>query len=150
MTKSTPDLRERALAYLTRREYSRAELYQKLRPYAGEEDLDALLETFEKRGWLSDKRYVDQMVHARRGKVGSLKLAHELRAKGVAETLVAQAVREARATDRETALKWWRKKFGVLPQSREEWARQARFLQGRGFGMETIRAVLDGKVEEFE
>ena len=68
MTKSTPSLRERALGYLTRREYSRAELYRKLQPYAGDEDVDALLEEFQQRGWLSDKRYTDQMVHARRGK----------------------------------------------------------------------------------
>ncbi len=150
MTKSTPSLRERALGYLTRREYSRAELYRKLQPYAGDEDVDALLEEFQQRGWLSDKRYMDQMVHARRGKVGSLKLAHELRANGVADELVDQAISEARAEDRETALKWWRKKFGALPQSREEWAKQARFLQGRGFGMDTIKAVLNGDIEDLE
>ncbi len=151
MTKSTPNLRERALGYLTRREYSRAELYRKLQPYAGDEDVDALLEDFQKRGWLSDQRYTDQMVHARRGKVGSLKLAHELRANGVSDELVAQAVSEASEEDRETALKWWRKKFGTLPASREEWAKQARFLQGRGFGMETIKAVLSGRdIDDFE
>ncbi len=150
MRKPTPSLRERALGHLTRREYSRAELYRKLQAHAGDEDLDALLDDFHRRGWLSDARYADQMVHARRGKYGSLKVAHELRAQGVAEDLVEKAVAEVRNEDRETALNLWRKKFGITPQSRDEWARQARYLQGRGFGTETIRAVLRGDLEDLE
>ncbi len=145
---STPSLRERALGYLTRREYSRQELYRKLLPYAGEEDLDGLLEEFRQRGWISDARYADQMVHARRGKYGSLKLAHELRAQGVSEDLVSQAVSEVREDELGTAQALWRKKFGAPPASREEWAKQARYLQGRGFGMDTIKAVLRGEPDD--
>ena len=141
-------LRERALGCLTRREYSRAELYRKLQPYAGDEDLDALLDEFRQRGWLSDQRYADQMVHARKGKYGSLKVAHELRAQGVAEDLVGKAVAELKQSEEETARNLWRKKFGAIPQSREEWAKQARFLQSRGFGTETIKAVLRGEPED--
>ena len=147
MRKATPSLRERALGYLTRREYSRQELHRKLLPYAGEEDLDSLLDEFKQRGWLSDARYVDQMVHARKGKYGSLKVAHELRAQGVAEELVDQAVKEVRKEELETARNLWRKKFGTQPDSREEWAKQARFLQSRGFGMDTIKAVLRGEMD---
>ncbi|HQR50673.1 MAG TPA: recombination regulator RecX [Methylophilaceae bacterium] len=150
MRKPTPSLRERALGYLTRREYSRAELYRKLHPYAEEEDLDALLDEFKQRGWLSDQRYADQMVHARKGKFGSLKVAHELRSQGVAEELVVKAAAEIGAEDKATARNLWRKKFGATPQSREEWAKQARFLQSRGFGTETIKAVLRGDIEDLE
>jgi len=137
-------LRERALGYLTRREYSRAELYRKLQPYAGEEKLDALLDEFKQRDWLSDARYADQMVHARKGKYGSMKVAHELRTQGVAEELVDKALEELQANEQETARNLWRRKFGAPPQSREEWARQARFLQGRGFATDIIRQVLRG------
>lgn len=148
MRKATPSLRERALGYLTRREYSRQELHRKLLPYAGEEDLDGLLDEFSKRGWISDARYVDQMVHARKGKYGSLKVAHELRAQGVAEELVDKAVAEVRKEELETARNLWRKKFGAQPDSREEWAKQARFLQSRGFGMDTIKSVLRGELDD--
>ena len=148
MRKPTPNLRERALGYLTRREYSRAELYRKLQPYVVDEDLDALLEDFKARGWLSDARYADQMVHARRGKYGSLKVAHELRSRGLSEELVDKAVAEVRQEDRETARNLWRKKFGAPAQSREDWAKQARYLQSRGFGTETINAVLSGEPED--
>ena len=148
MRKTTPSLRERALGYLTRREYSRQELHRKLQPYAGEEDLDGLLDEFSKRGWISDVRYVDQMVHARKGKYGSLKVAHELRAQGVAEELVDKAVKEVRSEELETARNLWRKKFGAQPDSREDWAKQARFLQSRGFGMDTIKSVLRGEPDD--
>jgi regulatory protein len=144
----TVSLRERALGYLIRREYSRQELHRKLLPYAGEEDLDGLLDEFSKRGWLSDARYVDQMVHARKGKYGSLKVAHELRAQGVAEELVDKAVKEIRSEELETARNLWRKKFGAQPESREDWAKQARFLQSRGFGMDTIKSVLRGAPDD--
>jgi len=142
MTKQTPSLRERALGYLTRREYSRAELFRKLQPYAGDEDLDALLDDFRQRGWLSDQRYVAQMVHARRGKVGSVKLAHELRSRGVSDELIGKAVAEFRQDEEAAARDLWRKKYGAPPATREEWARQARFLQSRGFGSELIRKLL--------
>ena len=62
MRKATLSLRERALGYLTRREYSRQELYRKLQPHVADEDLDALLDEFKQRNWLSDARYADQMV----------------------------------------------------------------------------------------
>src|SRR5262245_45964221 len=120
MRKATPSLRERALGYLTRREYSRQELYRKLLPYAGEEDLDGLLEEFRQRGWISDARYADQMVHARKGKYGSHKVAHELRSQGVAEDLVEKAVREVQEQEMDTARDLWRKKFGAQPVNREE------------------------------
>jgi regulatory protein len=42
----------------------------------------------------------------------------------------------------------WRKKFKKAPDSRDEWARQARFLQGRGFGFDIIKKVLNSKLED--
>jgi len=149
MRKATPSLRERALGYLTRREYSRQELRRKLAPYAVEgDDLDALLQEFLQQGWISDVRYADQMVHARKGKYGSLKVAHELRTHGVAEDLVEKAVKDMQENEMDTARALWRKKFGAQPVNREEWAKQARFLQSRGFALDTIRSVLRGEADE--
>jgi len=39
----------------------------------------------------------------------------------------------------------WEKKYDSLPTSREDWARQARFLQSRGFGFDVIKKVLNTK-----
>ncbi len=149
MTKPTFSLRERALGYLSRREYSYKELQQKLQTYAEEQDdLPALLEDFKQRGWLSEERYTEQVVHARKGKFGSLRVAHELREHGVAEDLVAKAVAEVKSDEVANARAICRKKFDALPTNREQWAKQARFLQSRGFSFDVIKQVLRDDPDE--
>lgn len=148
-TKPTPSLRARALAYLARREYSRKELAQKLSGFVEEhDDLPALLADFQQRGWLSEERYVDQIVHARKSRFGSLRVAHELREHGVAEDLVAKAVAELKNDELANARTIQQKKFDGLPKNRETWAKQARFLQGRGFSFEIIKQVLNQSPDE--
>ena len=86
-------LRARALQYLARREYSRAELRGKLLPYvltnenfSQPENLDTLLDDLTVRGWLSDERAATQLVRVKRSRFGTQRIAHELRQKGIAET----------------------------------------------------------------
>ena len=142
-------LRQRALEYLGKREYSYHELGQKLKTYAEEnDDIGAILEDFKTRGWLSDKRFTDQLVHARQVKFGASKVANELRQKGVADDLVRDAVEKLKENELENALEVWRKKFKAPASSRDEWAKQARFLQSRGFGFDVIKKVLNTKTEE--
>lgn len=141
-------LRQRALEYLAKREYSYAELGHKLKAYAEEtDDIPALLDDFKARGWLSDARFTEQIVHARKAKFGSAKVAHELREKGVADDLIANAVETLKETELDSAREVWRKKFKASPQSREEWVKQARFLQSRGFGFDIIKRVLNSTDE---
>lgn len=141
-------LRQRALEYLGKREYSAAELGHKLKAYAEEhDDIPALLEDFKAKGWLSDTRFTEQIVHARQAKFGSAKIAHELREKGIADHLIADAIAQVKDNELAHATEVWRKKFKTLPTSREEWAKQARFLQSRGFGFELIKKVLSRHAE---
>lgn len=142
-------LRQRALEYLGKREYSSAELGQKLKAYADEnDDIPALLEDFKSKGWLSDTRFTEQIVNARQSKFGSAKIAHELREKGVAGHLIAEAIEQVKDNELENATEVWRKKFKTGPKSREEWAKQARFLQSRGFGFDLIKKVLSNNNTE--
>ena len=134
-------LRDRALGYLARREHSRHELQRKLAAHVKEgDDLETLLDDLQKRGWLSDIRFAEQVVHVRGGRYGSVKVAHELREKGVADNVAERAV--SAMDDLANAKIAWRKKFGVAPNNREEWVKQARFLQSRGFGFDVIKKVL--------
>lgn len=136
-------LRQRALEYLGKREYSAVELGQKLKAYAEEsDDILALLNDFKARGWLSDVRFTEQIVRARKVKFGSAKIAHELREKGIADELIADAVAEVQGSEIENATAVWCKKFKQPASSRNEWAKQARFLQSRGFSFDTIKKVL--------
>ena len=46
------------------------------------------------------------------------------------------------APELERAREVWTRKFGTPPADAREWARQARFLQGRGFPTDVIRRLL--------
>jgi regulatory protein len=136
-------LRQRALEYLGKREYSAMELGNKLKTYADDsDDIPALIADFIARGWLSDERFTQQLVRARQVKFGSAKVAHELREKGVSDDLIADAVSDIKENELENATEVWRKKFKQVASDRNEWAKQARFLQSRGFGFDTIKKVL--------
>ncbi|MBI5428996.1 MAG: recombination regulator RecX [Nitrosomonadales bacterium] len=148
--------RARALQYLARREYSRAELRGKLLqhvqldPDSGQflsADLDALLDDLVARGWLSDERAATQWVHAKRSRFGTQRIVHELRQKGIAESLITESLPELKTTELEAACAVWRKKFGSLPQDAKERARQIRFLQSRGFAPDTIFRLLKSDIE---
>ncbi|MDO9282422.1 MAG: recombination regulator RecX [Methylotenera sp.] len=148
-------LRQRALDYLGKREYSYFELAQKLKTYAEEiegstvaEQIAAILDDFKVRGWLSDARFTEMLVHARKTKFGSTRVASELREKGVADDLIASAVAEVKITELDNAREVCRKKYKASPISREDWAKQARFLQSRGFGFDVIKKVLNEKIND--
>ncbi len=137
-------LRQRALEYLGKREYSAVELANKLKAYADEaDDIPALITDFKDRGWLSDARFTEQIVRTRKVKFGSAKVANELREKGVSDDLIAESVSEVKEHELENASEVWRKKFKQKASNRNEWAKQARFLQSRGFDFETIKKVLN-------
>ena len=142
-------LRQRALDYLAKREYSYAELGKKLKTYAEEsDDINAILDDFKSRGWLSDARFTEQLIHARKAKFGSARVAHELREKGVADALIVDAVAKIKAGELDNAREVCRKKYLHSPQTREEWAKQARFLQSRGVSFDTIKQVLSQAEDE--
>ena len=144
--KSTPepgDLRERALRLLARREHSRFELARKL-AQAGfaHHDIDPLLDEFEDKNWLSDRRFAESYVADHRTKVGRIKLAYDLRQRGVSEAVIEDVLRENHDSELERAREVWQKKFGEPPADAIEKSRQMRFLQSRGFTADTIRKVL--------
>ncbi len=146
-------LRQRGLDYLAKREYSVAELAQKLNTVARQYELDAdeipeILADFKKRNWVSDTRFTEQILHARKSKFGSARIAHELREKGISDELISEAVQDVKENELANAKAVWRKKYDAPPSSREEWAKQARFLQSRGFGFEIIKKVINEQKDE--
>lgn len=144
--KQTPDpasLRERALRLLARREHSRAELERKLAQTGfGHRDIAPLLDEFEGKNWLSDRRFAESYVADHRARAGSIKLAHDLRQRGVDDALIEAVLSENRDSEPERARKVWEKKFGATPASPAEKARQIRFMQSRGFAPDVIRHAI--------
>lgn len=137
------ELRARALRLLARRDHSRVELERKLGPHAGSSTVVAgILDALVQKKQLSDERYAEQRVHQLARKYGASRIAQELRAKGVDHETAAAATAAAGASDLERASEMLRRKFRTPADSREERARRARFLQGRGFSYEIIRSAL--------
>ncbi|RDV00140.1 recombination regulator RecX [Trinickia dinghuensis] len=141
----TRSLKMRAIDYLSRREYSRTEITRKLAPFVEEGDeLDPLLDTLEREGWLSDERFAESMVNRRSARMGVTRIVSELRQHGLDSTLIDSVGSQLRETERARAQAVWRKKFGQLPQTPAERAKQARFLAMRGFSGATISQILKG------
>ena len=132
-----------ATALLARRDFPSAELHGKLRAKAfDEETAAAAIASLRRQGALNDERCAQNYVayHAQRGQ-GPIRIAAELRRRGLAAAVIDAAL--AGGPDwRALALKVCRAKFGPQPPS--SWAlkaRQARFLQYRGFSSDHIRAA---------
>ena len=138
-----PSLRARALKALARREHSRQELQAKLQPHAEDPaEIGPLLDDLEKRGWLSEARFVEHTTTIRRRRFGAARILHELREKGVSDAALSTAQSQLKDGEIEAARAVWKKKFGSLPATLEERAKQARFLASRGFSAEAVRTVL--------
>lgn len=136
-------LKQRAVALLARREHSRAELARKLSVHGTQEEIDSVLNSLQDAKLLSDQRFAAMFVRSRAERFGLGRLRQELRLRGVEAELAEQELAaEHLPGELERARGVWEKKFGTLPADAREWARQARFLQGRGFGSEVIRQLL--------
>jgi len=145
-------IRRAALAFLARRDYARVELHGRLcaRGFAPAA-VDAAIEALGQEGLLNEERYAQNYVafHAARGQ-GPVRIAAELRRRGVAESVAAAAI-VAGPDWCALARQVCRGRFGAAPPSSwPEKARRARFLQYRGFASDQIRAAtgaeLDGEV----
>jgi len=143
-------LRGRALGYLSRREHSRAELSRKLTPHVTETDsLETLLDALEREGWLSNERFVESVVHRRGAKLGTSRIVNELKRNGIDETLIQDANAALKDTELTRARDVWSKKYGELPITPDDRAKQARFLATRGFTSGVIMKVLKASDDDF-
>jgi regulatory protein len=146
---------------LSRRDYSASELRKKMkgRGYL-EEAIASVVDDLLASNTINDRRYGTNVVayRARRGQ-GPVRIRNELRKAGVAAEDVEAAVAgetegqaEGNAPDFVKRAREVRtRKFGPeIPKDRKERAKQARFLQYRGFSNDHIRAALEGDLEDGE
>lgn len=138
--------RAAAIRLLAGREHATVELIRKLRQKGYEADeVERVADELAREGLLSDERFVEVFVRGRieRGS-GPVRIRAELGARGVDESLAGAYLDLPQVQWRELAEGARRKRFGAgLPRDLKERAREARFLEYRGFTAEQIRAVLD-------
>ena len=101
-----------------------------------------LLDELEAAGHLSDARLIESRIHVRAARFGNLRIERELQQLGVAADETARAA--LRDSELQRAQAVWARKFGQPPASAAERGRQMRFLAGRGFSADVVRAVLRG------
>src|SRR5690242_8050867 len=134
------ELKIRALRTLVRRDHSRAELARKLAPYAESASaLEALLDELNARKQLSDERYAEARASWLSRKYGAAKIRQDLKAHGIADALVARVSAEGELERARTILA---RKYREPARTREEKAKRARFLQGRGFSFDVVQRLL--------
>lgn len=139
------DCKRRALDLLVRREHSRLELERKLgaRGFAAH-TIAPVLDDLEQSGALAGDRFTESFVRSRaaRGQ-GPVRIRAELAARGVDAALASASIAEVGMRWNEMAAEVRRKRFGVEPpRDFKERARQARFLEYRGFERAHIEAAL--------
>lgn len=142
-------LKGRALRLLASREHSRSELEKKLAAHEVEPgELQRALDELQAKGFISEQRVVESLLHRRAARLGTGRVKQELQAKGISPEAVAEAVEHLRGSEVERAREVWRKKFGEPAADAAGRARQMRFLATRGFGTDAIRRVVQGSEDD--
>ena len=175
LPENPPDkgLRAYALAQLAQREYSRTELRRKLfarlrasvdklgrQPgespaafAAAQLDCDpgaavmqrveTVLDWLEAHRYLSEQRFIESRLRVRSERFGNLRIRQELAQHGLALPASAEATLAESEFERAQAI--WERKFNSGSGTTADAAKQARFLEGRGFSGDVIRRVLRNK-----
>jgi len=133
--------RNTAMDLLSRREHSRAELSNKLRQrHFDSDEIEAALDQLQSENLQNDQRYAESYVWHRRQKgFGPLRISHELRQRGINDTVADEVMAELEADWFEDMQRQRQKKFGnEIPVDYAEKMKQARFLQNRGFSPELV------------
>lgn len=140
---SSKRARDAALRMLERREFSAAELQRRL-VAKGMENADATVADLGRKGLQSDLRFAESMVRARANRgYGPLRIAAELKARGVADEVSHDALQAWTTQWSALAAQARQKRFGAtIPREWAERARQQRFLQYRGFEQDHIRSAM--------
>ena len=136
----------RALGLLARREHSCAELIAKLvRAGHGRAEAECAVEDLGSRGLVCDSRFAEAFIRSRieRGG-GPLRIRRDLEARGIEPPIIERLLDPDGEEWEARARRVRDKRFGAaLPAERNEAARQARFLLGRGFTRRQARRAIE-------
>lgn len=153
--------KNKALAYLARREYAVAELKQKLlaSSKATEADtiashqalVDKVIDEMCALNYLSDTRYAAMLVRSRYNKGhGPLRVRQEFSQQRLDSTLCAQAFDDFEGDWFERAKEVLHKRFSTAPADYKERAKYMRFLASRGFSQDQIAYALSAYADQGE
>lgn len=141
-----------AVRLLARREHSSEELSRKLQAKGHPAAVvDSVVAALGQKKLVSDDRFASSFVHhhVQRGQ-GPVRIRAELRQQGITDELIDAQLGSEGVDWIAQAAAVRRRKFGASPpRSMPERAKQARFLQYRGFTSDQIRAALKSDMESY-
>ena len=139
-----------ALNLLARREYSYAELRERLLAKGFfKEEIDSVLNKLIDEGLQSDARVAQAHIHARCFALyGPMRIEMELRGRGIADELMQHYLDNKAEMWFEILQKAWKKKYSMSPKDKKEYGRQCRFLLQRGFSAAMIHHFLKSSISE--
>ena len=142
-------LRSYAFAVLTRKEYSKAELIEKLATWAmHREEVITLVEELSAQNYQSDQRVAEIMLSSqkRKGK-GPNRIKMSLKTKKIDTGLILEELKETDWVEQAYQLKI--KKYGTeIATDPKLKAKQIRFLMYRGFEMGAIMKAINRRVDD--
>jgi regulatory protein len=109
----------------------------------GPEIADTVIRDLQAEGLQSDPRFAEAFVRMRQRRgYGPFRIRRELSDRGIRDDVAAQVLKAKSAEWMDQMRAVRRKKFGNrMPTTYEERAKQARFLQYRGFTLDQIQAI---------
>jgi regulatory protein len=144
-TRQNTEIATIAVRYLSRREYSRLELYSRLLAKKFTiKDINTTLDNLGAKGYQSDERFAEMFLASRanRGN-GPFKIRMELSQKGVAETVIKQLFDNSGIDWFEQARQARHKHFGAQsPTDIKSLSKQVRYLRCKGFYQQHIDFAL--------
>lgn len=140
------ELRRAAVDLLSRRDYSRLELFRKLKSRCENiEILEQLLDDLQQRQWQSDSRFAESFLNSRfaRG-LGPLRIRQELKEKGINAQTITLTFESFEGDWYDSALQTLKKKYHSLKENDPNRKQKLyRFMAYRGFSQDYITYALD-------
>ncbi len=147
MLDTAVSIRRAAMNLLARREHGHVELARKLRQRGADaEMIEVELQRLTDDGLLSEQRYLESYIRSRANEGrGPMRIREELTQRGLARGDVDQALSAAGIDWDERLRELWQRRFDGCSVDLKEKAKQSRFLAQRGYAVDSIRRVLDGR-----
>jgi regulatory protein len=140
------NLKNKALDFLSRRDYGYYELYIKLQKYS--EDLDEIkrvLDELKQKNFLSEQRYINSYLRSKQAKYSIRKIRYDLLQKHVDPEILEEILTNNQTDEYTIAHNIWQRKFGITANDNKERQRQMRFLQSRGFSANVVAKIINKK-----
>ncbi|WP_432471935.1 regulatory protein RecX [Amphritea sp. HPY] len=139
MFKTEQEAKSAALYLLSRREYSRKELTEKLAKKSESIGLDNVLNELVQSGYQSDRRFTESFIRMRIGQGhGLIRIRFDLQRKGIQSEMIEQVLESMEPDWFELAQELYRRKYrtALAANDYKDKAKRIRYMSQRGFSMD--------------